>query len=107
MLVTPGITLSGGQKQRVSLARCIYSQADVVILDDPLSAVDAHVGAFLQKHCIEGALAQSARLWCTNHVAATVAADSILVLREGSVVARGTFDELCRTSPDFQQLLHA
>lgn len=42
-----GINLSGGQKQRVSLARAVYSNADIYILDDPLSAVDAHVGKYL------------------------------------------------------------
>lgn len=47
MVSFQGINLSGGQKQRVSLARAAYSQADVYLLDDPLSAVDAHVGKHL------------------------------------------------------------
>ena len=47
-----GINLSGGQKQRVSLARAVYSNADIYILDDPLSAVDAHVGKYLFKHVL-------------------------------------------------------
>ena len=47
-----GITLSGGQKQRVSIARAVYSQADVYLLDDPLSAVDSHVGRALFEQCI-------------------------------------------------------
>ena len=47
-----GINLSGGQKQRVSLARAVYSNADIYVLDDPLSAVDAHVGKYLFEHVL-------------------------------------------------------
>lgn len=47
-----GINLSGGQKQRVSLARAVYSNADIYVLDDPLSAVDAHVGKYLFDHVL-------------------------------------------------------
>lgn len=53
-----GINLSGGQKQRVSLARAAYSSADVFLLDDPLSAVDAHVG----KHLFERVIGPSGLL---------------------------------------------
>lgn len=42
-----GINLSGGQKQRISLARALYAERDIYILDDPMSAVDAHVGKYL------------------------------------------------------------
>ena len=51
-LPSQGINLSGGQKQRVSLARAVYSDADIYILDDPLSAVDAHVGKYLFDHVL-------------------------------------------------------
>lgn len=51
-LPSQGINLSGGQKQRVSLARAVYSNADIYVLDDPLSAVDAHVGKYLFEHVL-------------------------------------------------------
>ena len=57
-----GITLSGGQKARVALARLVYFGSDIVLLDDPLSAVDAHVGRFLFENCILGALKDRTRI---------------------------------------------
>ena len=59
-----GINLSGGQKQRISLARAMYSDSDVYLLDDPLSAVDAHVGKHIFTHVIghEGALRDKVRV---------------------------------------------
>ena len=51
-----GINLSGGQKQRISLARAVYADADFYIMDDPLSAVDVHVGRHIFDHCISGTI---------------------------------------------------
>jgi len=50
--ISQGINISGGQKQRVSLARAVYHDADIYLLDDPLSAVDSHVGKHLFKNVI-------------------------------------------------------
>ena len=57
-----GINLSGGQKQRISLARAVYSDADFYIMDDPLSAVDVHVGRHIFDHCISGMLLSDWRI---------------------------------------------
>lgn len=65
-----GITLSGGQKQRISLARAVYRDADVYLLDDPLSAVDAHVGHWLFERCIgpHGLLARKTRVLVSHQL---------------------------------------
>ena len=62
------INLSGGQQQRVSLARAVYAQADVYLLDDVLSAVDAHVGEHIFKHCVRGMLRDKAVIMVTHQV---------------------------------------
>ena len=63
-----GVNLSGGQRQRVALARACYAQADVVLLDDPLSAVDAHVGRHLLDSCVCGLLASTTRVLVTHQL---------------------------------------
>ncbi|KAG0016475.1 hypothetical protein BGZ82_001085, partial [Podila clonocystis] len=86
-----GITLSGGQKQRVSLARAIYSAADVLLLDDCLSAVDSHTGKHLFR-TLTGPLTQGRTvLMVTHQVQLTLRhADYVVVLKEGEVVGSGT-----------------
>lgn len=64
------INLSGGQQQRVSLARAVYADADVYLLDDVLSAVDAHVGEHIFKHCVRGMLRDKAVVMVTHQVPA-------------------------------------
>lgn len=67
-----GITLSGGQKQRVSIARALYSNSDIFILDDPFSAVDAHVGKHLFENALRGYLRGKTILLVTNQVKASI-----------------------------------
>ena len=86
-----GINLSGGQKQRVSLARAVYFDADTYILDDPLSAVDAHVGAHLFDRCINGMLKGKTRVLVTNQLQYVPSADLVVVLKEGRIVERGAY----------------
>lgn len=91
-----GINLSGGQKARVALARAAYANADVYLLDDPLSAVDAHVGKSLFEQCILGKdmLGNSTRLLVTHHVQYLQQCNHVLVLEHGRIAVQGTFEEL-------------
>ena len=63
-----GINLSGGQKQRISLARAVYSDKDILLLDDPLSAVDVHVGRHIFSECINKLLKGKTILFVTHQL---------------------------------------
>ena len=91
-----GINLSGGQKARVALARAVYRQADIYLLDDPLSAVDAHVAGDLFDHCISGELAGKTRILVTHQTQFLPRADQIVVMHGGSVIVTGSFEQVSR-----------
>ncbi|KAJ7321461.1 Multidrug resistance-associated protein 7 [Desmophyllum pertusum] len=84
-----GVTLSGGQKARVALARAVYQDKEIYLLDDPLAAVDAHVAAHLFHHCIMGLLQTKTRILCTHHTHFLSAADLVVVMEHGAVVLTG------------------
>ncbi|KAG8000428.1 Multidrug resistance-associated protein 4, partial [Nibea albiflora] len=100
-----GANLSGGQKARVSLARSVYQDADIYLLDDPLSAVDAEVGRHLFEECICGLLRKKPRILVTHQLQYLKAADQIVVLKEGQMLACGTYSELQGSGIDFTSLL--
>ena len=89
-----GITLSGGQKSRISLARAVYSKADIVLLDDPLSAVDAEVANYIFQQCIKEQLAGQTVILATHQVQFLAQADKILVLDSGSISFYGSYEQL-------------
>ncbi|KAI8647895.1 P-loop containing nucleoside triphosphate hydrolase protein [Parasitella parasitica] len=94
-----GITLSGGQKQRVAIARAVYSQANTVILDDCLSAVDAHTAKHLYENCLIGELMKHRTIvLVTHHVGLCLpSADYIVALKDGEVVDAGSPKELLKS----------
>ncbi|XP_052786369.1 multidrug resistance-associated protein 1-like isoform X1 [Mya arenaria] len=102
-----GINISGGQKQRVSLARAVYNNADVYFLDDPLSAVDSHVGKHLFKKVIgnEGLLKHKTRILVTHGVHWLPLVDRIVVLNDGIISEMGSYDELVSHDGPFAQFL--
>lgn len=101
-----GITLSGGQKQRVSIARAVYSDSDVYLLDDPLSAVDSHVGRALFEECIRGTLRKKTVVLVTNALQYLPSADNIIWLDNGAIKAQGTYSQLVDAGLDVAQLVH-
>ncbi|KAL3679103.1 hypothetical protein R1sor_022059 [Riccia sorocarpa] len=102
-----GINLSGGQKQRIQLARAVYQDCDVYLLDDIFSAVDAHTGSALFKECIRGALRSKTVLLVTHQVEFLHGADQILVMRDGKIVQAGTYEEVLLEGSDFESLVLA
>nr|AIU41638.1 ABC transporter family protein [Hevea brasiliensis]ALG00771.1 inositol hexakisphosphate transporter [Hevea brasiliensis] len=102
-----GINLSGGQKQRVQLARALYQDADIYLLDDPFSAVDAHTGSELFKEYILTALASKTVIFVTHQVEFLPTADLILVLKEGRIIQAGKYDDLLQAGTDFKALVSA
>ncbi|XP_018573016.1 multidrug resistance-associated protein 7 [Anoplophora glabripennis] len=80
-----GSTLSGGQKARVALARAVYQDKSVYLLDDILSAVDAKVAKHIFQHCLMGLLLNKTRILCTHHVQYLIYADAIALVEDGSI----------------------
>ena len=89
-----GITLSGGQKARVSLARAVYSNRDIVLLDDPLSAVDPEVCSLLFTECIKKLLSDKSVILATHQTHFVSQADKVLILEDGKQLFFGTYQEL-------------
>ncbi|XP_047509488.1 multidrug resistance-associated protein 1 isoform X3 [Pieris napi] len=102
-----GINLSGGQKQRVSLARAVYCDADNYFLDDPLSAVDSHVGKHIFDKVIgpNGLLQNKTRVWVTHQVSYLAQTDLVVVLRDGEVSEVGTYQQLLEKKGAFAEFL--
>ena len=89
-----GATLSGGQKVRVALARAVYSDADIYLFDDPLSAVDAKVRKELFESCIPDYLSGRIRLLVTHQLQYLKDVDRIAVMKNGSIIRQGGYEEL-------------
>ncbi|KAF9102291.1 Multidrug resistance-associated protein 1, partial [Mortierella sp. GBA35] len=102
-----GINLSGGQKQRVALARAAYNDADIYLLDDPLSAVDAHVDQHLWSELIgpQGVLRNKTRLLVTHGIHHLQEVDQIILLKDGRIAETGHFDDLMAAGQTFCQLI--
>uniref|UniRef100_A0A3Q1BS92 ATP-binding cassette, sub-family C (CFTR/MRP), member 3 n=1 Tax=Amphiprion ocellaris TaxID=80972 RepID=A0A3Q1BS92_AMPOC len=102
-----GINLSGGQRQRVSLARALYSDAEVYLLDDPLSAVDAHVSKHIFDNLIgpEGVLKGKTRILVTHGISFLPQVDNIMVMVDGRVSEMGSYQELLKQNGAFAEFL--
>ncbi|KAG0023806.1 hypothetical protein BGZ80_007988 [Entomortierella chlamydospora] len=101
-----GVNLSGGQKARLSLARSVYYNADTVIMDDPLSAVDAHVGRSLWEDCVLKELGKKTRIIATHQLHVLPDVDYVVCMNHGRITEQGTFQSLMANEKgDFRTLM--
>uniref|UniRef100_A0A8D0BBT5 ABC-type glutathione-S-conjugate transporter n=1 Tax=Salvator merianae TaxID=96440 RepID=A0A8D0BBT5_SALMN len=102
-----GVNISGGQKQRLSLARAVYRRADICLLDDPLSSVDAQVGQHIFERAIgpNGLLKNKTRILVTSAVQFLPQMDNIIVIVNGVISEMGTFQELLQRQGAFADFL--
>jgi hypothetical protein len=101
-----GVTLSGGQKQRVAIARAVYADADVYLLDDPLSAVDSHVGRAIFEQVICTSLRGKTVVLVTNALQYLPAADNIVWMEGGAIKAQGRYSDLVAAGLNIAELVH-
>ncbi|XP_071872524.1 ATP-binding cassette sub-family C member 4 isoform X1 [Bombus fervidus] len=102
-----GSSLSGGQKARINLARSLYRQADIYLLDDPLSAVDTHVSKHLFEECIQRYLAGKTRILATHQLQYVKNVDAIILIEQGKVTVFSQFQDLLNQRPEYAELLAA
>ncbi|XP_033637621.1 multidrug resistance-associated protein 5-like [Asterias rubens] len=100
-----GINISGGQKQRVSLARAVYANKDIYLLDDPLSAVDAHVGRHIFSKCVDTALREKTVLFVTHQLQYLKMCDRVILMKDGRVAEDGTHRELMDNGEEYCNLI--
>ncbi|XP_060767544.1 ATP-binding cassette sub-family C member 12 [Neoarius graeffei] len=101
-----GLNLSGGQKQRISLARAVYSNRDIVLLDDPLSAVDAHVGKHIFEECIKKELKGKTVILVTHQLQYLEFCDEVLLLENGKIKEAGMHKALMKAKGRYAHLIN-
>jgi ABC-type bacteriocin/lantibiotic exporter with double-glycine peptidase domain len=99
-----GINLSGGQKARISLARALYANSDIILMDDPISALDANVRRKIFDNAFMGHLKHKTRILATHAIDLITQVDKVVVMDKGRVVAQGTFAEV-EEHPIMQKVL--
>jgi ATP-binding cassette, subfamily C (CFTR/MRP), member 4 len=97
-----GVSLSGGQRARINLARAIYKQSDIYLLDDPLSAVDTHVGKYIFEQCITGFLRNKACILVTHQLQYLKDVEHIVLMNFGSIESQGPFRDVANSRQFFQ-----
>ncbi|NXY09213.1 MRP6 protein, partial [Pteruthius melanotis] len=104
-----GVNLSGGQKQRVSLARALYQEASIYLLDDPLAALDAHVGLQVFERVLgpQGLLKDKIRVLVTHTMNILPQVDNIVFLVNGMISETGSYQELLQRNGAFAEFLHS
>ncbi|XP_047385034.1 ATP-binding cassette sub-family C member 12 isoform X3 [Sciurus carolinensis] len=101
-----GLNLSGGQRQRISLARAVYSDRQLYLLDDPLSAVDAHVGKHVFEECIKKTLRGKTVVLVTHQLQFLESCDEVILLEDGEICEKGTHKKLMEERGQYAKLIH-
>ncbi|KAF9466563.1 ABC transporter [Collybia nuda] len=101
-----GISLSGGQKQRLNICRAIYCDTDIQIFDDPLSALDAHVGKAVFQNVLQNSLSKKTRVLVTHALHFLPQVDYIYAITEGHIAEQGTYAELIANKGEFSKFIH-
>ncbi|KAM9005717.1 multidrug resistance-associated protein 5 isoform X2 [Sarcophilus harrisii] len=101
-----GANLSGGQRQRISLARALYSDRSIYILDDPLSALDAHVGNHIFNSAIRKYLKSKTVLFVTHQLQYLVDCDQVIFMKEGCITERGSHEQLMDLNGDYAAIFN-
>ncbi|KAM4076205.1 hypothetical protein ACJW30_12G045300 [Castanea mollissima] len=102
-----GVNLSGGQKQRIQLARALYQDADVFLLDDPFSALDAQTAMSIFNEYVMGALSKKTVLLVTHQVDFLPEFNSVLLMSNGKILQEATYNQLLASNKEFQDLVNA
>lgn len=100
-----GANLSGGQRQRVSLARTVYYDADILLLDDPLSAVDQHVGRHIFEECFQKNLKDKTVIVVLNQLQYLESMDYVVFVKDGAIKSQGSYDYLITTDELFKDMV--
>ncbi|KAK9869557.1 hypothetical protein WA026_003310 [Henosepilachna vigintioctopunctata] len=100
-----GFSLSGGQRARINLARAVYREADIYLLDDIFSALDTKLGKYVFEECIMKFLSKKTRILVTHQLHYLKEADYIIVLNKGILEAKGSYDELLNSKLDFTKFI--
>ncbi|XP_035239757.1 multidrug resistance-associated protein 5 isoform X2 [Anguilla anguilla] len=101
-----GANLSGGQRQRISLARALYSDRSIYVLDDPLSALDAHVGNHIFNNAIKKQLRSKTVIFVTHQLQYLVDCDEVIFMRDGSITEQGSHEDLMSLNGDYAAMFN-
>jgi len=107
MIGDKGVNISGGQKARIALARAVYTDRDIYLMDDPLSAVDAAVSSKLFTRCIKGVLKSKTRILVTHQQFVLPEADKIVLMHQGQILFQGNYQEFLSYSKTYSTLLRS
>jgi len=103
MLGDKGVNLSGGQKTRVSIARALYADKEIVIMDDPISALDVHVGKEIMEETVIGHLKEKTRVIVTHNISYLSFFDYVYIMDKGKIVRFGDY-EFIKETEEFKEI---